>query len=437
MRDLCKVKMLQQRFYGAHIGLSLLPAMLALSFATTQSLCAKPLAKTPATKSSTSSSSSSSSSSPTSASMKVQTLLSEANCELYSPSFAGNDKVLVVKKLHEPDGHEAEMISPKVLEAVHKKGKANPRSCDPCVTLLSIDMRKQEFIDFGWSPVATPSGDQVIYSHQQKPITGYRVLADTQKGNQIMAYSVTKRTKDAIAIPPTGYYDAPMLAPDGRRLAYQICDATNGAWGGQVGIGIYDLATQQNKVVMPPRKHFELFDLVGDMFWSGNDLIAKRSVACDQGMYLANNYQFDVLDVTGGLKSIWKSDSPKECGFYHVKPAAAERISIIGNNSDAVITKKGQLVSRKKFVDNGQSYDVLSPDGKFGAVCDKNTLTITNKTTGKKHKQKLSGAGRNESLVWKQENGKTQLLVVATQGDVEEGGMFERDVLLLVEVLGK
>jgi len=211
----------------------------------------------------------------------------EASCE-----------TLVVVKGHESDGHKAAEDSEAELKALRTQDEGNPRRADPTVQMLNVASGKTETIDFGWNPVANNSRSMVYYAHQKKPISGLRVLADTQKGNQIKRWDRATKAIRTLATPMVGYYDDPLLSPDGRLLAYSKNDATNGAWGGQVGIGVIDLATLKEVASLNPRKHHGLFDLVSDMFWTKeNKLYAIRHVPNSGGTYVADEYTKKVINV--------------------------------------------------------------------------------------------------------------------------------------------
>lgn len=160
-------------------------------------------------------------SSAAAANLNLKTVDDQPGIELFSPAFLGNQgKIAVVRKQHEPDGHESES------------------------TLVSIDKSEpNQVIDYGWASASLPDGKTMFYAHQEKPISGFRLLAEPQKGNQICVFNMDTRSKTVVATPETGYYiDAPLVSRDGKFVAYQVCDALKGEWGGSVGVGLCDIA---------------------------------------------------------------------------------------------------------------------------------------------------------------------------------------------------
>jgi hypothetical protein len=50
---------------------------------------------------------------------------------------------------------------------------------------MSLADKSKRFIDYGWNPVFSRDQTKILYSHQTKPITGYRALGTTPAGNEI------------------------------------------------------------------------------------------------------------------------------------------------------------------------------------------------------------------------------------------------------------
>jgi hypothetical protein len=371
-------------------------------------------------------------------SLTIHTIISEPNTELFTPVFLPNcSKLAVVKKLHEPDGHEAEAYSEKELAALQGRAKSNPRWADPKVVIVSTADGSQEFIDFGWNPASNPAGDRIFYAHQQKPISGYRVLAQSQKGNQICGYDLTQKTKTELAAPEAGYLDSPLVSPDGTRVAFAVCDAINGDWGGQVGIGICDLVEADKKIIMPPQKHHNLFDLVGPMFWCGKDLIARLQEASSPGTYMAGAYQISVVNASAGGKVLYQEGKPSQLPDTNIAPTADDNIMVIHSNNQTKITTGGKILEKQASPTvrpaQENSGTSTSPGGLVSASWHERSLTVKNNRTGKKLSCRLPG--NFSCCSWSPKNAPVKLAVIATKEKPKEmAPVFDQDALILIAI---
>lgn len=367
-------------------------------------------------------------------SLSLRTVVSIPNNELYSPVFLGaTDKLALVIRPHEPDFHEAEAYTEKELRKDDAAKKKDPRLFDPRVTIVSLSGAAPEFIDYGWNPESSKDGERIFYTHQKKPITGKRVLAEPQEGNQIFVYGQKTKTKEQLVAPTSGYLDYASLSPSGDKLAYALCDATNGAWGGTVGAGIFDLKAGKNDFVLPPEKHFELFDLIGHSFWQGEDLYVRRAVPGDKGMYLASKYHTTLINVTDKTKPIWTAPETDDGGHFGMG-AVGENFVINDGETMTTIDKTGKKISSRKVpVQHAQIWQE-SPDGVYEASADQGILTVKSKKTGKKMTAKLAGK-ESVSITWQQDCSQCRLAVITTVQKLKGGEeVFERDVLQVADL---
>jgi WD40-like Beta Propeller Repeat len=158
-------------------------------------------------------------------------------------SFDGNFIVLV-SRVHVADGGEAEGLPESYFSALQERQHKDPRFADPVIKLLDLHGKTVCEVSYGWNPSISPDNKSVAYSRQKKAITGLRELAETEAGNDIQLFDCEKKQARLVAEPDTGYLDDPFFFPDGNSIVYSENEAVNGASGGPVGIGRFDL--QQN-----------------------------------------------------------------------------------------------------------------------------------------------------------------------------------------------
>ncbi len=366
--------------------------------------------------------------------LQVKTVLDDVNIELYSPAFIPNStSIAIVRKPHEPDGHEAESFSEKELAAIFDRKKTKPRWADPEVTIVTEDGKGRTVVDHGWNPEPSIKGDSLFYIRQVKPISGLRVLAETQAGNSLYTYDIAKKTKKELVVPKSGYIDAPLASFKENKIAYEICDATNGAWGGQVGAGVLDLSKATAETVLPPDRHFKLFDLIGSMFWNGSNLIAVRKVALSEGTYLADKYKWEVVNISKSTPVVlYTSKTPVELSG-DFKPSVQtnddKSLRIHDKDMDRIIdVENGKVLSEFKPAKGGHDAST-SPNGKYKAAVSDKGLEVTN--TGNSKKQTLKLPGEAQTVVWSHDS--TKLAVVVTkQRNKDQMDVFDRDSLLVV-----
>lgn len=377
------------------------------------------------------------------AQLELKAVDDQAGIELYTPSFVPNsNKIAIVRKRHEPDGHEAEAYSEKELAAFNEQTKKNVRWGDPEVSIVPIDgAEPTEVVDFGWSTAVTPDGKTLFYSHQETPISGKRLLAESQKGNQLYSFDLTMRKPTLVTAPEAGYIDSPLASPDGKTVAYELCDAINGAWGGGVGVGLYDVASGKSKVVLAPAKHFELFDLVSAEFWVGDSLIVTRKTPLSSGTFIADKYKTELLRINAsGVSPLYESkgsgakDEDSDVDVFLTGGGADTTITVVDGSKlvqiDALTGKTLKTAMTKEPETAKKSAAGYSPDRKFHASVDEdNVLIIATADSKRTRKTKLPGEVRD--MVWSPDS--KRLAVVVTKEKAKDGmPVFDRDALMMV-----
>lgn len=367
--------------------------------------------------------------------LQVKTVLDDRDIELYSPRFVPNSsEIVVVRKAHEPDFHEAEAFTEKELNKSRGKADQNPRWADPEVTLVSSDGKDRKVIDHGWSPEATPKGDKIYYIKQVEPISGKRVLADTQKGNALYSFEIPTSTKRELVIPTSGYIDAPRVHQSEQKVAYDLCDHINGAYGGAVGIGVYDETTGKSQTCLEPAKHFKLFDLIGPTFWNKASLITLRQTPKSEGVWLADEYTWDILKLENGSQRVlYKNETPIKAysKTLRISETPDGHIELIdGDKLSKLNAMDGTVIETQTRPD---AQGMPSPDRKFEAILtEDDSVEVTIKASGEKLKTKMPG--QVQALRWSPDS--ASLAAIVTKNRKHQGmDVFDRDTMLLI-VLG-
>jgi dipeptidyl aminopeptidase/acylaminoacyl peptidase len=170
-------------------------------------------------------------------SLKKELVWSLSDNEIASPQFSPDGSLIVlVTRVHWPDGDEAEGLPESVFEKLEQRKQREPRFADPIVRVVDLKGNVVCEARYGTNPSIAADNKSIVFSRQLKPLTGMRTLAETQAGNDIQLFDCEKKQTRTIAKPPTGYFDSPIFLPDGHSVAYTANEAVNGAMGGSVGI---------------------------------------------------------------------------------------------------------------------------------------------------------------------------------------------------------
>jgi hypothetical protein len=174
--------------------------------------------------------------------------------EIRAPQFSPDGKFLVlVTRAYWPDGGDAEGLPDSFFKQLEAHAKADPRFADPVIKMISLAGKVVCEVKYGWNPSISSDDKRLVFTEQLKPITGFRELASPQAGNGIRLYDCGTSQLTRVADPETGYLDRAFFTPDGRSIVYTENEAVNGAFGGSVGIGRFDL--QENRSVTIVKKN--------------------------------------------------------------------------------------------------------------------------------------------------------------------------------------
>jgi hypothetical protein len=182
---------------------------------------------------------------------KRELVWSQAESEISTPQFSDDGNFIVlVTRIHWADGHEAEDLPEDYFTKLERRKQEDPRFADPIIRFIDLKGNPVCEIRYGASPIVSSDNKTVVFSRQKKPLTGLRTLAETLGGNDIQTFDCEKKQGRTIAQPDSGYLDNPIFLRDKKAIAYTRNEATNGAFGGPVGLEEVDLSTGQKAALL-------------------------------------------------------------------------------------------------------------------------------------------------------------------------------------------
>jgi hypothetical protein len=259
--------------------------------------------------------------------LKRELMWSAPGGEILTPKFSTDGNFIVlVTRAYWPDGGDAEGLPDSFFKKLADQAKADPRFDDPVIKVIALNGNVACEAQYGWNPSLSSDDKRLVFSEQVKPITGFRGLASPMSGNAIRMYDCGTRQLTRIADPHTGYLDTPFFSPDGGSVVFTENEAANGAFGGTVGIALFDL--QQNREVTLVNKNtvaavpcppagskesgLEAFkcsqvnnlsssfpQIVYDVSPVGNDVVALLGmpIPAPGDMYMTDNYDMSLVSV--------------------------------------------------------------------------------------------------------------------------------------------
>jgi WD40-like Beta Propeller Repeat len=171
--------------------------------------------------------------------------------EIRTPQFSlDGNFIVLVSRVHVADGGEAEGLPESYFNALKERQQKDPRFADPIIKLIDLQGKTVCEVSYGWNPSISPDNKSLVYSRQKRAITGLRELAETQDGNDIQLFDCEKKEGRLVAEPDTGYLDDPFFFSDGNSIVFSENEAVNGAFGGAVGIGRFDLQLNHKSTLL-------------------------------------------------------------------------------------------------------------------------------------------------------------------------------------------
>ena len=347
--------------------------------------------------------------------------------EIYHASFsADGTEVAFVQKYHWPDGHEAEMVSDEVLTSLRKRQQSDPRFADPRVCVVRVGEATPEFIAYGWSPRFSPDSRKIAYASQVRPLTGLRALASTLRGNSIEIYDRQSDLHSTVATPSSGYLLSPVFSSEGTKVLFSMCDATNGAYGGTVGVGIVNLRTDTVRILYEPRREYGLYHLIGPILFLGDAALAVRRVPTGPGTFLADTYQHELLLLDHGETRVYS------WGTHEIDAVEAE-FRLAEDGKVEVHDKEWRRIDLPSTAPREAvpwTASKVSPDGRCQVDVAQGTITVADRDGATL--ACASTPGEVTELQWSPDS--TRLLVVASYYRDSEGTLFDRDAIHMLEL---
>ncbi len=366
----------------------------------------------------------------------------EKNYEIYTPQLSpDNNKLLFVRKLHAPDGHEAELYSKEELQRIRSRVQANNRIEDPEIVLMDVSAKNARRIDYGWNPIFSSDQRKIAYAHQKKPISGYRVLAAAQAGNEICEYDLTLQKSATAASPAAGYLSKPVYGRNGM-LAFALSDAVNGAWGGDIGVGSADPATGSQKVHYAPAKEHDLYHLVLQFAPNGDTYGVLRMRLLTGGTYLADSYAYELVDAqSGALLYDWGAGDISKAGSigFRMCPSGPEVYdkswrplaqSAASAKTQSAAAAKARAPGKAEEKTQEQAAGASSPDCVYTATHTEREVTLLAARGGAKRRW-AAPKGEIQSVTWAPDS--SRIVLVISHG-VNFGEKFTFDEVVILPV---
>jgi hypothetical protein len=184
--------------------------------------------------------------------VKRDLVWSQPGNEIDSVKFSSDGNFIVlVNRVNWPDGEDAESVPETFFKGLEEQKKEDPRFADPIVRLIDLSGKTFCAVSYGWNPDVSRDNKSLVYSRQKNPISGLRLLAETQAGNDIQLFDCEKKQGQTIAEPDSGYLDNPVFLDDGNSIIFTENEGVNGAYAGTVAFDRFDLKQNQKNVVLP------------------------------------------------------------------------------------------------------------------------------------------------------------------------------------------
>ena len=282
--------------------------------------------------------------------------------EISSPQFSADGNfVVLVTRVHWPDGDEAENLPDGFFKGLLDRKARDPRFADPIIRLIDSSGHTVCEARYGTNPVVSPDNKKIAFSRQKKPISGLRPLAETLAGNDIQIFDCEKKETFTLAQPDGGYLDDPIFFADGKSIVYTTNEATNGAMSGPVGIERVEIGSQHKESLLrketvpavpcdtvrnkTPLQSFmcrqssklsdsfqsliEKFELADDKVF----VLEARPVPSVGDMYLAGTYDLQLISVFPQKTTLVSIGQTKITGLREIsfQPLTKDRLIVLSD----------------------------------------------------------------------------------------------------------
>ncbi|MDR3362465.1 MAG: hypothetical protein LBO64_06460 [Desulfovibrio sp.] len=349
----------------------------------------------------------------------------EEKYEIHSPQLSRDNNYLVfTRKLHFPDGHEAELFSEKEVQGLYDWAKSNKRTEEPEIVLMKLADKSMRVIGHGWDPCFSHDQRSIAYARQIKSLAGLRVLGTTLAGNEIYVYDIAGDSGKTVARPSSGYFSWPVFTEKGQIL-FAVCDAVNGAYGGDIGVGLADPAEGTHRVVYKPSQDFGLYHLLWKFEMRDNRLFVLRMRPLSAGTYMADKYAYELVEGAGGelLYSWGDKRRGDEVDNFRICPSGVEVYD------RGMWRKPGDEwpENTKARPDEGRIYS--SPDCAYEAIVQRWDDTVRFTAHGEPAFHWRSPKGMIHSVTWSPDS--SRVILVISYG-MEFGEKFTFDELVIL-----
>ena len=329
--------------------------------------------------------------------------------EIATPKFSPDGQFIVFsKRVHWPDGHEAEELFWDQAADLRKRKKDNPRFQDPVVTLIDLKGNVTCEVKYGSDPIVLPDNKTIILSRQKSALTGLRSLAETLSGNDIALYDCGSKASSILAAPKRGFLDEPVLLPGNLSIAFAVNEAVNGAFAGKVAIEGVDLTGENRKVFLAkktvaafpcskaPKKHFchksnsrrsspEFSTIVYSYVLSGGRLLALQGIPVPAAgdTFMADDYEIKLLSLAPEKKEILRlGQKNKMLSRLMLQPADDGKVMIGAGRWRPFSLKTKSWLPDIASLPADVTPVIFSPDQKYYLSSGGHSFSLVNAATG-------------------------------------------------------
>lgn len=210
---------------------------------------------------------------------------------------AKGDQIVFVKRINPNDSAALKnrFREDGTTENLLPGKKDSLRIGDPVISLIKLSSKHLTLIDYGWSPHLAPGGGRVAYAHQLQPVTGKKITAATLIGNEIKVFSLKDKKIQTVAAPPARGFLLDPVFTDSATILYKTGDAVNGPYAGAIALHRLHLLTKKTELLRSARIRHRLYDLVGNIYGTGNNYAYVVYSPQDSTSGLASEYEHLLL----------------------------------------------------------------------------------------------------------------------------------------------
>lgn len=288
------------------------------------------------------------------------------------------------------------------------------RRRDPVVVAYDLKTRRETWLDYGWAPRFSPNDQRIVYTHQAKPVTGPRIVAETFTGNNIRVFEwKTKKTTDIISA-PRGFLMDPVFT-DSATIVYKTGDAVNGPYAAGISFHSYNLVTKVNTLLRGARIQHRLYDLMGEVYGSGAQYSYTVYSPQDSGQGLANEYSHLLMRGNDTLHNFGIRHYSNLDFKFALLPQQGQLVYLDDNHlmtedtSFIVTYQSGKIISRKP-INFEFTRAWLSPEGSFLFYTNNDQESFVLRISDFSRTKLPLGKKELHSVVWADKGG--QLAVV-------------------------